>query len=126
MIFDLANAGPELRDLRELRGVSRAALARRVAARTGAVARTLESQLWAWETGKTRPTLDNLADCLAALRFRVEVRHAPAPARELIDARMLIGPLPTVDVVHEPGCRGALDAHYATYPAGLSDREDPS
>jgi transcriptional regulator with XRE-family HTH domain len=111
MIFDLANAGPELRDLRELRGVSRAALARRVAARTGANARTLESQLWAWETGKTTPTPRNLADCLAALNFRVDVRDAPPARRRLLWALGAIAKLPTIDVVHPVGCDGMVDAH---------------
>lgn len=85
MILDLTNIGPELRDLRELRGMRRAAVARRMEAAGHGNARTLESQLWAWETGKTEPTPTTVAHILGALGYRVDVRDARPAAPSMVD-----------------------------------------
>jgi transcriptional regulator with XRE-family HTH domain len=69
IIFDMANAGPALRDIRLMLGIGQRDLARRIGAVRGTDPTPISGQLWGWEAGKTNPTAPSLAEIFDALGF---------------------------------------------------------
>jgi hypothetical protein len=66
-IDDATKVGVALGQVREMLGLPRRALAKRIAEATGRTETSVNAQLWTWDTGKVTPDTPSLAACLDAL-----------------------------------------------------------
>lgn len=66
-IDDTTQVGVALGQVREMLGLPRRVLARRIAEATGRTEDSVNAQLWTWDTGRVTPDTPSLAACLDAL-----------------------------------------------------------
>lgn len=66
-LTDPTRVGQALAEVRQLQGMSRPACAREIAKLTGRGWRSINSQLWTWDTGACRPTLEAIGPYLTVL-----------------------------------------------------------